>query len=345
MAIGFSSFCFLALGLLGRALVLHPDAGPGSGRTLDAQKIPNSSAVGLVGVHSSGCACRSVNANVQNKPPEAVANAGQALPDCFPEHAVTAQTFLTPVSDISTCLLAEGFGPMTMEQKLKCLAPDGVVGAKTAPAIYIIGDSHSAMLRTGIGHASSMPAFSASWWGANHAGKVSDIEDALGKVIQQGDVIAYAMRWDARGVNQYEEDINVILKVIKPKGAHLILFEDNPIMKTQPAGCYMAAAKGSFPTACAKPLPEVATSHMPFINSANSFVAANPGTVHFFQMAPVLCDSSTQTCDYNIPGSWSPAYRDNDHISEDGSLFLSPFICSFMVDAKLHAGGLTNPSY
>jgi len=340
MAISFSSFCFLALGSLGRALVLHPD-----GRTLDEQKIPNGSAVGLVGVPSTGCACRSVNANVQNKPPGAVANTGQDLPDCFPEHAVTAQTFVTPVSDISTCLLAEGFGSMTMEQKLKCLAPDGVVGAKTAPAIYIIGDSHSAMLRTGIGHSTSMSAFSASWWGANHSGRVSDIEDALEKVIQQGDVIAYAMRWDARGVDQYEADIDIILKVIKPKGAHLILFEDNPIMKTAPAGCYMAAAKGSFPTACSKPLAEVVTSHMAFVNSAKAYVAANPGIVNFFQTPAVLCDSSTQTCDYNVPGSWSPAYRDVDHISEDGSLFLSPFICSFMLDAKLHAGGLKNPAY
>mmetsp|Transcript_15452 Transcript_15452/g.27082 ORF Transcript_15452/g.27082 Transcript_15452/m.27082 type:complete len:350 (-) Transcript_15452:112-1161(-) len=345
---GFSTLCFLALGCsLSKALLLRADGGPGSGRTLEIspleeQEILNSTL--LLGAQAPGCACRSVNANLKNKPPGAQANQGQALPDCFPEHPVSAATFVTPASDINTCLLPEGFRTVSLEQKLKCLAPDGKVGTKASPAVYLIGDSHSAMLRTGLGHATSMPVFSASWWGANHSGKVADIEDSLEKVIQKGDVVGYAMRWDARGVSEYEADIDLILKIIKPKGAHLILFEDNPIMKMLPPPCYMAAARGTFPTPCATPVADVTSSHQHFVTAADKYVAENTGIVHFFKLASLFCDPATQTCDYNVPGSWAPAYRDADHISEDGSLYLSPFLCSFMLDAQLHRGGLTNPA-
>jgi len=288
-----------------------------------------------------GCACRSVNANVKVKPPAAQANTGQALPDCFPEHPVTQATFVTPVSNINTCLMEEGFGAQPIANKLKCLAPDGVVGTKAANAIYLIGDSHSAMLRTGVGSATSMPVFSASWWGSGHAGKVADIEDALMQVVQPGDSIFFAMRWDARSVTSFKADIDVIIRVLQAKaGAHLVIVEDNPVMKSEPATCYMTAAQGKFPTACSRTITDVSLHYPEYKQAVTGYTTAHPGFVHYLETQGMLCDTTTGTCDYNVPGSWAPAYRDTDHLSEDGSRYLSPFICSFMVDNKLSTGGL-----
>jgi len=287
-----------------------------------------------------GCSCRSVNTLVTHKPRWGETDHGQTLPDCFPETQVNQWTFATPQSNRETCLMTEGFAAEDMSVKLRCLAPNGQVGQKTTPAMYLVGDSHSAMLRTGLGSSTAMPVYSASWWGATHAGRVADIEDALSSVVQPKDVIVFAQRWDARSIHEYTEDVKLLLAICKAKGASLVLFEDNPVLKSQPGPCYMNAAKGKFPTQCKTPLADVRKVNDPYKAMITNLAKTEHNVVHYFPIVHLLCDEAQGFCDFNVPGSWAPAYRDDNHISEDGSRYLSGFICAFMAEAGLTTGGL-----
>eukprot|EP00931_Biecheleriopsis_adriatica_P026751 TRINITY_DN16231_c0_g1_i2.p1 TRINITY_DN16231_c0_g1~~TRINITY_DN16231_c0_g1_i2.p1 ORF type:complete len:323 (+),score=59.46 TRINITY_DN16231_c0_g1_i2:83-1051(+) len=287
----------------------------------------------------SVCSCKAVNQYIQHKPPEVEADVGQALPDCFPESKVDMATFGTPQSTLDTCLLQDGFGKETLESKLKCLAPDGVVGKKTAPAFYIVGDSHSMFMRDVLRSATKTPVYGASWWGSHHPGKVADIMDALGQVVQAGDLIGLSMRWDSRGLDEYLADVKLLTDLIAAKQASLVLFEDNPIMKANPSTCYMKAAAGAYPTECARDYSEVQAAYKAHNDAIATLTQSTKG-VYYFPIVANLCDSSNGKCDFNVPGSWAPAYRDDNHLSKDAARYLAPMMCSFLNTAGLGVGFL-----
>eukprot|EP00931_Biecheleriopsis_adriatica_P119355 TRINITY_DN94593_c0_g1_i1.p1 TRINITY_DN94593_c0_g1~~TRINITY_DN94593_c0_g1_i1.p1 ORF type:complete len:322 (+),score=75.90 TRINITY_DN94593_c0_g1_i1:80-1045(+) len=291
-------------------------------------------------LNPTGCGCKVTSSSVLSKPPEAVEDRGQELPPCFEEHQVDGSSFTEPATFAATmknCFPEEGFASASEADRLACLAPSGEVGTKKVPAFYLIGDSHSVSLRSTVQMSTSMSVFSAAWWG----GRPVEILDTLQKVVQKGDVVGYSLLWDKRIPEVFQEDIKMLADLLASKGAFLIVFEDNPKLKGHAGVCYMTKAKlHTSPSGCSITWAEVHAQHEPYAAAVKKLQETHKN-VYYFDWAPnVLCDSKTGLCDYEVPGTKSPAYRDSDHLSSDGAQFLSPFLCSFMKDHGLHAGGL-----
>jgi hypothetical protein len=229
-----------------------------------------------------------------------------------------------------------GFGPEPESHKLKCLAPDGVVGTKSAPAFYMLGDSHSVALRDTIRAATMMPVFTAGWWGAHHPGTVFDIMPELTKVVQAWDVVGYGAMWLGRTVEQITGEITALAQLVVSKGAYLVIFEDNPMLQPN---CFTSAA-GPLPTLCQRTWADVSAAHQPYADAVAALVASNTNVFYFNGAPNLLCDSATANCDVNVPGTSAIAYRDENHLNSNGARYLAPFLCQFLQDNGLDEGGL-----
>lgn len=269
----------------------------------------------------SSCSCKAVQRRPFHVPPGSVEDAVENMPQCF-----YAATHPIRVDTGDDCSFMHGSGAyfyserMPLRDQLKCLAPQGVKSPRQR-AVFLLGDSHSIKLRAGLRAATSRPIIGLHWY----VGRMNATEQAVRMAVRSGDLVVYARVFDAnsRKAAEYIESVNILYNIVKEAGAKLLLIQDNANVGGDPGKCALHRK-----SECAVKEIVARQRQHPFREAVSDMVGKHSDIVFTFDAFPLFCDG--EVCDYKIPGTLTPAYQDSHHLTSAATLYLSPFICSFL---------------
>eukprot|EP00931_Biecheleriopsis_adriatica_P019541 TRINITY_DN13288_c0_g1_i4.p1 TRINITY_DN13288_c0_g1~~TRINITY_DN13288_c0_g1_i4.p1 ORF type:complete len:837 (+),score=62.36 TRINITY_DN13288_c0_g1_i4:226-2511(+) len=293
---------------------------------IESFKAP-ASLTGLYARHS--CRCNIVQPGLIHVPPAAVTgNASQdELPQCFYPSSVPLSALFPGLLD---CWLSVYTDP------LRCVSGPNGPRNKTEPVLYLIGDSHVRSLTPAFQAASSRPVVLISYY----LGSVELIEKQLREVVDNNDLVVYAHYFDPRTdtprstfrpedartqLERFNASVQTLSNITEGVGAKLLLIGDTPTLRTTVETC----SGHTSPSPCAVPASQNYT------RAYNDIVQnfAKLSGVYHFDTLPLLCHG--QVCDFSVPGTSSPARIDSHHLSAAASLYISPFLCSFLQESGL----------
>lgn len=159
-----------------------------------------------------------------------------------------------------------------------------------------------------------------------------------------------------RAIDEYVALLDDFYKSIQSVGASLILLTDTPALSPVSANVsqqdcldFSMESRGEcmnidVPTtrACATIWPNPDWYWQEMIRQRNKNFAQSHSRVFLFDEAGRMCD--TGRCTGYIPGTDRKAYLDDDHISNEASGFLWPFLCSFLEDNALVRNSVSSPT-
>ena len=245
-------------------------------------------------------------------------------------------------------------GPMTFwevqDTASACLTPDR--GASDQPTLFLIGDSHAAMLTEGIrkalagrmtlawtarGMCPPLPPALYGWCDQDSLETATlyqrHLVTTLTSQLRSGDVAAVASWWapwrdasQARLVADHYR--NTLVPLVSSKGAQLLLFGDvfGGLPKV-PLSCLNHATSPS----CQRSYTDAARQFGGAASSREASALAD-GNEHtrFFDLAPLFCTSTAPdgVCNTMVPGTDVVAFADSHHLSRAGSAYLAPYLCS-----------------
>ena len=229
----------------------------------------------------------------------------------------------------------------------ECLTPRRVPPDQRA--LFLVGDSHAAHLVPGlqraVTRASGGMAF--AWFGlpGRHCGFISDARDMRDGVCGQA-----RQRMRATLAARVRENDAVVLAhvaykftdsqpaflrafhhdVLAPVGGRLVLMGDAPVLERMAVYCL------NNPRLC-----EVGSDWAPTWwkgamarkDAAWRQLADESPTVHYFRIHDLFCAEGR--CGAVVPGTPTFAFFDTTHLTRAGGLYLWPFLCSWLREARI----------
>eukprot|EP00927_Polykrikos_kofoidii_P053712 TRINITY_DN48278_c0_g1_i1.p1 TRINITY_DN48278_c0_g1~~TRINITY_DN48278_c0_g1_i1.p1 ORF type:complete len:824 (-),score=110.72 TRINITY_DN48278_c0_g1_i1:149-2620(-) len=251
------------------------------------------------------CECR-FTTQTFHKPPEAVVSSASTkhLSPCFNDHAVDLP-------------------------RAPAMNPDDLKPNRATPVLFMIGDSHAALLIRVLGKLLTRKMIRQDIR-YTHSDSVPDtILKNLNTFAIPGDIFGFARIQGS--MKHYAESVDKLVSLAKNKNALVLLFTDNPSFKGSVRSC---ASSRKSPTKCGRSL-KVARSRINLTKEINRAAARSNAHVLAVDQHDWFCDS--RNCDVFVPGTWKLAYRDANHLGPLGLNYLLPFMCS----AIKGFGGLT----
>jgi len=148
-------------------------------------------------------------------------------------------------------------------------------------------------------------------------------------MLQKSDVVVFAQI-------QTSVELNMVRKLqhaaVQQSNASFIFYGDNPELKKDMTECVPTWVRPNAARVCETSVTEQRYSQAPHAQFAKSLASTFPST-YFFERWPLYCNS--ETCDSFIPGTCTVAYSDSNHLNDEGSMYSSPFMCSFMAEHGL----------
>lgn len=214
------------------------------------------------------------------------------------------------------------------ERTFECLAkPRG--GAHPRNMMFVLGDSHAFETYVGIEAAVGermaigMAAYSGWAAGEGDAEWVGAWLDALRQEVRRGDVVAILGRlyheapWNRFSQTPSQDawlEEHLLEPVLKPAGAKLVWISDNLELSRPPYTCSRDLSR------CA-PLAATRALHAQREAELAAFAARHPGVVYVFAQSGLWRDTAA------VPGTLTPATFDHSHLSKEGALYLTPYLC------------------
>jgi len=139
----------------------------------------------------------------------------------------------------------------------------------------------------------------------------------------------------ALGTNKFISQLRTLNELLVPRGAAMLLLGDMPALV--PGDCLnlqwdltcigsgMRTSQG-----CPRPWPSPDRFWEEATRQAYSTFSETRPSVFHFDGSDLLCDEGI--CSGYIPGTDFVAYIDADHLSDAGSAYLWPFVCSYLND-------------
>ena len=155
--------------------------------------------------------------------------------------------------------------------------------------------------------------------------------------VRAGDVVVITIWFTNRARNErwlqkLADNFRDVATFLETRGANLVIIGDVPLM---PIGIKPDTRPNPEPwcTQCWARSKERSTlwgwAWHEHIEATWSALATERANVHFFSPFLLFCNES-HACDGSVPGTGMPAYRDTDHLSTYGSLYLAPFLNCFL---------------
>jgi len=109
----------------------------------------------------------------------------------------------------------------------------------------------------------------------------------------------------------------------------MVLVGDSAQLRLGPEECLLHSEKAD---ACSVSKADRMESTLGFSALATN-LSQTYNDIYFFDYFPLLCNE--KTCDQFVPGTTISAYKDTNHLSVSGSLYLAPFLCSWFKEHGL----------
>jgi peptidoglycan/LPS O-acetylase OafA/YrhL len=298
------------------------------------------------------CACH--KSDTFHHPPGASSDA--SLPKCMYPSGMNIKPSRA-VIPASNCLFGSWGGERDSpkEDIKNCLDKNRAANRR----FLAIGDSHIQELIAGIdtlpnvklSHAIHYACTLQHNWGQSCSDFTHMLKEVLPEILRSTDVVLmstwhYSVNHDSKQ-NDPEayykkfEDMNKswkeILDIVKTAGASLVLFQDHPNMvelfgwsEAYNTGsmCYdtpWRVAEERF--SCLFPKPDISKEY-------EVLLAGLEGDhFHFFESYDLFCDDAQ--CGAFIPGTSEISIVDRDHLSLSASLYVAPFLCTFLNERGL----------
>jgi hypothetical protein len=346
---------------------------PMPGTTTSPLPLDTSNIVGTGNLKCSACQCK-INVPTLYPPPCGVksSHAAEGVRDCTPNVPYQPGAH-GPLADVfeDSCFLGDRHFLSVDElgkRAKSCLSPKHGAAGSPKNAFFLVGDSHAASLVPGM-KAAVQGKLSFHWlainagmcWcgylpfnpahcqepnaffkertcrGFNEYSKFQ-LEDN----VRAGDVVAVAHydHWtglppipkdQVLPIEQYAAHLQELQRMVVGRGASLLLIGDVPMLPAPGPQCVPTPFDQSAFRKCEVPVAEEVNRHE-HQNKVLTILGSQPLT-YFFNFHNLLCTS--QVCGAFVPGTDILAYRDVMHLTQSGSLYLSPFICAFLTQHSL----------
>eukprot|EP00440_Ansanella_granifera_P030848 gb/GFBE01033502.1/.p1 GENE.gb/GFBE01033502.1/~~gb/GFBE01033502.1/.p1 ORF type:complete len:298 (+),score=41.93 gb/GFBE01033502.1/:1-894(+) len=203
----------------------------------------------------------------------------------------------------------------------KCLQPRS---NDTASIIYLIGDSHAEKLLFGFQKATGMTVKMFAIDGPVKKAATPAVLKKLEAVLKPGDSVAFTKIFQ-RGLDvpAFEQQLTDLYAVTSAKRAKLVVVKDNHWLPRHPDICRLKR------DACE--ITKAECAHHPSRAVVDKFKAAHASdpNVRVLDTLEHMCKGTT--CSMYVPGTSTWAFTDTNHLTEWGSLYLTPFICQALL--------------
>lgn len=241
---------------------------------------------------------------------------GQCTSTCsdrFAASTANLDIFKTQTQTVEgSCWGRGGFRTYDISGMDECLPPHN---SSSCPRVFIVGDSHSYVIRYGLARSSSRPVYG---YGCSH----DQSSDCIPKVIERlesaslgkNDIVGMAFNFDGSNplpVDKYIQYANKMKEVAAHKQARLVLFDDYPALPN--AACPLSLQ-------CDSTLVDVRKTQEHW-----RAAVAQIG-VPIIDLASRMCPNNK--CTKLVPGTNTIAYIDYHHLSGAGSDYVASYICS-----------------
>jgi len=237
--------------------------------------------------------------------------------------------------------MIEDFGADWIASNFK--RPAGTAGG----VIWLFGDSHASSIAKGLDAATwrtwrlkLVMTCTYSFLGGSNTNTriVTAITSALKECVQAGDLLVFiyhAERFssgsasfgygESASIATYETRLRHLQSLVVQKNAKLVLFGDWQRLPHVGAFCY--------PMKLGIKLFNCSVSKMVLLRDRALYYSmlrniSKLPSVYFLNILDVLCGGDR--CDETLPGTKTLGFADTNHLSDAGSSYLSPFICSFL---------------
>lgn len=213
-----------------------------------------------------------------------------------------------------SCWGRGGFNPYDISGMDECLP---IHNSSSCPRVYVVGDSHSYVIKYGLARSSSRPVYG---YGCSH----DRISDCMPKIIErlesaslgQSDIVLMSFSFDASNplpVDNAIQFVNKMKEVAAHKQAKLVLFDDYPALPNH---------------AC--PISEQCDINLADVTETQDDwrAAIAQRGVPVIDLASHMCPNDV--CGKHVPGTNTIAYFDYHHLSAAGSDYMAPYICSHL---------------
>jgi hypothetical protein len=220
--------------------------------------------------------------------------------------------------------------------------------------MFVIGDSHAAMLvtalREAVGNSYSLSFMTRA--GSECFGLVTSYPDyctavqkAIKRNLRPGDVLALGFAtWrfspvevgKASGSLENVDEYALVLKkwhrLVSARNATMILLGDQTPLRQTGLMCVPTSFNQDAASRCARTVEWSDFYGKHFRKQMNALEQAWHN-VHFFDPRSLFC--TEQTCGAMVPGTHTLATGDLQHLTVEGSYYLWPFLCSFLQEKGL----------
>jgi len=229
------------------------------------------------------------------------------------------------------------FGTAGFDSKMdiahSCLT-SSTVGLKESRAIYLIGDSHAAHLLRAFQKASKLPVFWLAWAKNKFDDPMKKLEADLRQVLSKDDVVVFnQLIEDEHDKQFYRQQFAALHNITSAVGAKIILIGDTPMWPQPIPVCLMKVTPGQESPCATDQLKIMSSQASRFIYFQD--LKAIPD-VFFFDALEHYCPKSR--CDIFIPGTSTSGFFDFHHMGNDGSSYLAPFPCDFLLHICIGPG-------
>jgi len=229
-----------------------------------------------------------------------------------------------------------------------CLTPNRGRDGKR-PAVFLFGDTHAQASVPALRHAVSKdysfvyatkPRHNCFKKNSSYCQRVGD---HIKKLLKPGDVVAMAyaswkfspalirpggFRGSLEQMHQYMEFIHLWSNTTKKHGASVLILGDPTVMKDRGLFCIPSSFNPHAGARCARSRKWGTNYGRKFRANLRELVSRVVSNAYFFDPRDLFCDHSM--CSAMIPGTSTLAIGDQEHLTIEGSVYMWPFLCSFL---------------
>eukprot|EP00931_Biecheleriopsis_adriatica_P036684 TRINITY_DN21100_c0_g1_i3.p1 TRINITY_DN21100_c0_g1~~TRINITY_DN21100_c0_g1_i3.p1 ORF type:complete len:721 (-),score=47.51 TRINITY_DN21100_c0_g1_i3:49-2052(-) len=152
------------------------------------------------------------------------------------------------------------------------------------------------------------------------------------KKLRANDILVLSKK--TKTARLFESDLIRKLQrlVVRDRNASFLFYGDNPELNAGMDRCVPTWIRPNAASSCQTSVSDQRLLQSQEANLVKNLARELPST-YVFERWPLYCNS--ETCDGFIPGTCTIAYLDAHHLTYEGKVHSSPFICSFMDEHML----------